>query len=222
MKTTNKVNLSFGLFVLFAVQILFSCEDHTLSPENPADYFPLSDNTVLNYLKKNISTEDNATVWSTDTVTFTVLGDSLIEGITYKKILNKYGFLEKVIRKEGSKYFGRHHELYGNFTQEYMFLDTDVPVDGSWEHIKNEGMTKTEYVVKAVDARHSINDVEYTNVIKIEVNYYDKYTDGVNFELRFSTAHYYADGVGEIYTYYPSAAGHFSNEDISLLPILNE
>ena len=218
MKTVKNSSIRFGLMMIVVTAVTFSCEYTDITPV--PDYFPLSETTKTVYKKEFTSTADE-TVWATDTVTLSVSGDTLIDGISYKKFVNEYGLLEKVVRREADKYFGRNHELYGGFTKEYLFLDLSVPVNGTWEHIKDEGFTKTEYVVKATNSSHVIDDVEYRNVIKVEVNYYDKYTDGVNFELRNTAKHYYADGIGEIYAYYPyPASGMFANLNISILPPL--
>jgi hypothetical protein len=218
MKTARNSRIGFGVLSFILVQILHSCYDHEIAVIEPPDYFPLSESSSADYLKEYLSTADQ-TIWASQTVTLTVSGDTLIDGLTYKKIRNEFGILEKVARREGNKYFGRNHELYGGFSKEYLFFDADVPANGTWEHIKNDGQTKTEYVVKEVQATHVVNGVEYKDVIKVEVNYYDKYTDSVNFEFRFSTKHYYANHVGEIYAYYPyPASGMFSDLNISILP----
>ncbi|HYI77342.1 MAG TPA: hypothetical protein VEW65_06945 [Chryseolinea sp.] len=217
MKTARISRAALGPLSIILIQFLYSCSDHeiTVTP----DYFPLSDNNSAQYQKQYLNTQDH-TIWATHAVTLIVSGDTLIDGLTYKKIENEHGILEKVVRHEGSKYFGRNHELYGGFSKEYLFLDTSVPVNGTWEYIKDGGQTKTEYVVKEVNATHIVNGVEYKEVIKVEVNYYDSYTDGVNLEFRYSTKHYYANGVGEIYTYYPEQASNTfgSSLNITILP----
>lgn len=62
----------------------------------------------------------------------------------------------------------------------------------------------TEYKVLSVNSIHTFNDIEYHNVMELEVNYY--YREGAEFLLHYSTSHYYARGVGEIYAYYPYPA----------------
>jgi len=218
MKTVRNCSLRLRVLALMLIPILYSCHYSEIPLEPEQDFFPLSEKAKTVYKKEFISTADES-VWATDTVTLSVSGDTLIDGLTYKKIINEYGLLEKVVRREGGKYFGRNHEMYGGFTMEYLFLDVNVPANGMWDHIKEEGMTKTEYVVKEVKSNQVINGIEYKNVTKIEVNYYNKYNDGINFELNYSALHYYADGVGEIYTYYPyPASGMFCDLNISILP----
>ena len=147
--------------------MLYSCYDHEINVTEPPDYFPLSESSSADYVKEYLNTAEQ-TIWAKLQVTLTVSGDTLIDGLSYKKIINEFGLLEKVARREGNKYFGRNHELYGGFSNEYLFFDADVPANGTWEHIKNEGQTKTEYVVKEVQATHVVNGVEYKDVIKVE------------------------------------------------------
>jgi hypothetical protein len=204
---------------LVSTVLLQSCENHSVSPSIPPDYFPLTEGIELNYYQENISTADPLEIWGKDTVLVKISKDTIIGGIQYKSVLNNFGRLEKFVRREGSQYFGRQHEFYGMFTPEYMFLDTAVPVGGSWSHIKDEGHSKTEYVVKAKNSTHIINGVEYKDVIELDVNYYNDYEDGVTMKLLYTAKHFYANGVGEIFTYYPyPASGMFSNVSYSLLP----
>ena len=70
-----------------------------------------------------------------------------------------------------------------------------------------------------INGTHIVNGVGYKNVIKIDVNYYSKHLDGINYSLLYSARHYYANGVGEIYSFYPyGASGMFCDLNISILP----
>jgi hypothetical protein len=213
MKTITRVLAGFciGLSIL-------SCESNSISPALPNEYFILSEGTELRYLKEGIATDDVGTIWFEDTVQFTVNGDTLIDNLSYKKMLNEYGFIEKVVRKSGKQYFGRNHELYGGFSREYMFLDESIPVNGSWEYLKQEGHAKTEYVVKNIHDAYTINGTQYKNVIELDANYYTDYNDGQNLELHYSVKHFYAAGIGEIYAFYPyPVSGMYSDIRFSLL-----
>jgi hypothetical protein len=215
----NTTFIKIPIAVFACVAFLQSCENHAVSPVIPEDYFPLKEGIELNYYQENTSTSDPSEIWNKDTVHVTISKDTIIEGIQYKRVLNNFGRLEKFVRKEGTQYFGRQHEFYGSFTPEYMFLDTSVPVNGSWTHIKNEGHTKTEYVVKSKGNKQTIHGVEYNDVIELDVNYYNDYNDGVTMELLCTAKHFYANGVGEIFTYYPYPVSEmFSNVTYSLLP----
>jgi hypothetical protein len=218
MKTVITSEVRTAACIVALSQLFYSCEDHNLLPVIEDNYFPLVENTTVVYQEEYLRTADATTTWWTDTTTLVVSGDTLIEGLLYKKIVNQNGLLKKVARQEGTKYYGRNHEFYGGFSREYLFLDSSIPVNGSWEHVKDEGHTKTEYIVKAVKAKEIIHGIEYADVIKLEVNYYNNYTDGVNWTLLCSASHVYANGVGEIYAYYPSpVSGVFGDLRVSAL-----
>jgi hypothetical protein len=217
MKTARKFRIRLGSFMMMLLPLIYACISHDIEPVK--DYFPLSQ-TAKTVYKKEFIFSSNEIIWTPDTVTLSVSRDTLIDGLTYKRIVNEYGMLEKVVRREGDKYFGRNHEAYGGFSKEYLFLDVSVPTGGTWEHIKDEGFNKTEYVVKETNATQLVNGVEYKDVIKIDVNYYSKYLDGVNFSLLYSAQHFYANGFGEIYAYYPApVSGMFCDLNISMLPV---
>ncbi len=204
--------------VLGLILISLGCENDDISPRAVADYFPLEENAGANYLKEYVSTGDELTIWWTDTLMLKVSGDTLIDGLYYKRIMTQYGTLEKVVRSEGSRYFGRNHELYGGFSREYMFLDASLPAGSKWEHIKDEGLTKTEYIIEEVNSTYVVRGIEFKDVIKVKVNYYDAYTDGETLVYKYSAEHVYANGIGEIYAHYPyPASGVFSDLKISIL-----
>ena len=199
--------------------LLTSCFDK--DPEiAPADYFPLPDNRTWTYQRLIGDGNDDSSDKVFDTLHLYVAGDTLVEGRSYKQIMNRNGNTDKVVRKEGTQYFGRDHELYGGYTHEYMFLDLGKKAGDSWFYIKYGGSYKTEYVIKATDATHTIHGKVYTGVIEVEVNYYYA-TAPDQFEYRFSATHYYANGVGEIYNFYPHQSSfHFG--DLSTLLISYE
>ena len=121
-----------------------------------------------------------------------------------------------MVRKQGGKYYGRNHEWYLGFTKEYLFLDEEASLHSTWRHYKNDSTFVTEYKVIAVNSTRTFNGVDYPNVIELEVNYY--YLEGEEFVLHYSTLHYYAKGVGEIYTFYPyPVSSTFADLNISLL-----
>lgn len=213
MKTI--IRITAGFCIAFSI---LSCESNSISPALPNAYFILSEGAKLKYFKEGIATDDVGTIRFEDTVHFTVNGDTLIDNLRYKKILNEHGLIEKVVRKSGTQYFGRNHELYGGFSHEYMFLDESIPVNGSWEYLKQEGHAKTEYVVKSIHDVYTVNGIQYKNVIELDANYYTDYNDGQNFELHYSAKHFYAPGVGEIYAFYPyPTSGWFCDIRYTLL-----
>jgi hypothetical protein len=201
MRTAKRfLSTPIGLVALLS-SLWFGCEEHGITVKVPGDHFPLHDGFEKAY-KEEMFNSDESMLWYSDTLTLKVQADTLIEGVTYKKIMNQYGLLNKVARKEGTKYYGRNHELYGGFSNEYMFLDTSLPANSSWEHIKDEGRSKTEYVVMAVNSKQAINGVEYENVIQLDVNYYTKAEGETTWHFSHMARHSYAAGIGEIYAYY--------------------
>jgi hypothetical protein len=189
------------IILLTCISILsaiIGCDTNEVSPSE-GDYFPLG-GREWSYQRWLSGVDNDSTVW--DTLRLRVEGTVDIEGKSYVRMGDPAGFGGKFVRVEGSKYYGRNHELYGNdFSAEYVFLDTEKSVGESWEYIKDSGARKTEYVIKAVNASHTLLGVTYKNVIEVNVNYY--YKDNGVFQLSYTVVHYYAKGVGEIYHYYP-------------------
>jgi hypothetical protein len=190
-----------------------NCEEANTRVET--DYFPVVEGLAWRYRWAQYATIDSSLLME-DTVVLYADGDTLLENKSYKRIVDKTGQIDKLVRTEGDRYYGRNHELYTGFSEEYLFLDTGVPEGQSWSHIKNNGVDITEYVVEEKNATQVFNDVTYRGVIELKVNYY--YVDGGERHYRFSTRHYYAPGVGEIYAYYPYPSRTYSNLNISLLP----
>ena len=201
------------VFVLFCAALFVSCDEGE-TIELSGNYFPLQENALWEYTRK-VSSLDKVTPGWTDTVSNRIKGDTLIESLLYKKVVDKYDNLVKVVRKEGSKYFGRNHELYGGFSKEYLFLDDNVDFNSGWKHFKNDSTTVTEYKVIAVNSTETLNGVYYHDLMKMEVSYY--YLSGKEFVLSYSTLHYYAKGIGEVYTSYPYPSYVYGDMDIFLL-----
>lgn len=178
--------------------LTLACEQTVIKPAG-SDFFPLSDQHEWHYQQRLAIEGDTP-----DTLSLRVEGEIEIEDQTYKIIAAKEGNTYKVVRKEESKYFGRNHELYSGFSHEYMFLDTDKTVGESWSYLKDEGQTKTEYVIAAKNASRTVLDKVYKDVIEVQVNYYIRDTPGGELILWKTAVHFYANGVGEIYSYYPS------------------
>lgn len=185
-----------------------------LSADTDANYFPLDKKFHWRYLEE-IFNGDNATPTATDTSTYTVRGDTIVDGVTYKAFVDRYGNVSKVVRKEGSKYYGRHHELYGSFAQEYLFLDESAPLNTTWKHFKNDNQTMTEYIVTGVNKDYSLDGVEHHSLIEMTVNYY--YLDGTEYKLNYTVLHYYANTIGEVYASYPYPSVVYGDLKVSLL-----
>jgi hypothetical protein len=192
--------------LVLVVSFLYACEATDPAVASLGDYFPLEDGIEWTYSQTILQNGVDPT--PTDDLNWRIDGDTTIDGKLYTSIVDmKNGYVKKVVRKEGSKYYGRNHELYGGFTHEYVFLDTDVAVGNSWHYLKFDGAMKTEYVVKAVDATRTVNGTMYENVLELEVSYYDN-IEG-EFQLNYSVTHAYAKGFGEIFSDYPYSPSRF-------------
>lgn len=203
------------ILIILSSSLLIQCdESEKIEIAVEGDYFPLNENSEWKYLKEYFSTADDHTFLSSETVSHFIKGDTAIEDIHYKKIVDENGGIVKVVRKEGSKYYGRNHDLYIGFTNEYLFLDEEASLNNSWTH--NKITYETEYKVIGVNLTHTFNDITYHNVMELQVSYY--FQEGEEFKLYYSTLHYYAKGIGEIYTHYPYPSSlTYSDMDISLL-----
>jgi hypothetical protein len=169
-----------------------------------ADYFPLREGFGWNYLFQiHYKYPDGVQETSTDTATCVVKGDTVLNGLRYAMVIDENGSIWKAIRKEGSKFYGMNHELYSGFSKEYLFLDEEATINTTWRHDK-EASAYTEYKVTAVNTTRVVNGVTYDHVMEMEVTYY-----GPDIGTRNGARHYYAKGVGEIYSFYP--AGTLSN-----------
>ena len=196
-----------AIFILLA-GLLAQCHEPNIANR---DYFPLDENTGWEYTYQYFATDDNATFLWADTVKLTIKGDTLLDGITYKKVVDDLGTIKKALRKEGNKYYGRNHELYLGFTNEYLFLDEDASLNSTWTHDKGDG-ARTVYTVDAVNSSRTYNGITYTDVMELKVEYYS------GDDFHYTTRHYYARGVGEIYAFYPYPSSFtYSDLDISLL-----
>jgi hypothetical protein len=203
MKTITMRALTYTTLLLL-LAISFSGCDPDIAPKN--DYFPLDNDRQWSYqrsdwFRTNASEEPVERV--SDTLTLKINGDVTIGGKTYKQIVDSKNLYNKAIRVEGSKYYARNHEFYSNdFSHEYVFLDTDKAVGESWSYIKDDGYSKTEYIVLAKDVTKSILKVEYNDVIELKVNYYHKNSQG-EYEFWLSSLHSYSAGIGEVYSFNP-------------------
>jgi hypothetical protein len=200
MKSKNTI-LNVILSISF-LALLTSCNDDAMTKrEAQGSFFPMENAREWIYQRELRSTDGNATLWLSDTIRLQVNGDTTVEGKKYKKIVTDEGEIQKIVRVEGSQYFGRNHELYLGYSTEYMFLDTEQPVGSSWTYLKDGGASKTEYVIIAKTATQNFLGRVYKDVIEVEVTYY--LYSNEEYSKWLSTKHFYAKGVGEIYNYYP-------------------
>src|SRR5688572_7937864 len=118
--------------------ILAACDDAPVQ-ESSRDYFPLKDLSTWKYVVEHQCRCPDSTYAASYYYDVNVLGDTLIEGKVYQKLGKPSGHL-RFVRKEGNQYW----EWDFN-SQEYMFLDTDVPLKGSWIRYLYGGVHSVEY-----------------------------------------------------------------------------
>jgi hypothetical protein len=194
-------------WLLFFVVTLNACLSEDSLPQNPESYFPMDNNREWNYQRRLSFNAENHLDILWDTLKIVVKGDVVVDGKTYKEMVDNKGMFNKLIRIEGSKYYGRNHELYGNdYSHEYIFLDTNKDVGESWSYLKDDGFSKTEYIVLAKNTTDNVLGLEYKKVIELQVNYYQLSADSQfeEYVLWVTAFHKYAEGVGEIYNFYPA------------------
>ncbi len=207
--------ITLTLIALLSPLLIQCVENERIEPNTEEGYFPMKENSEWSYSYKIFQVGDHTTLSLSDTTRYFIKGDTTIEGLTYKMVVDQYGILEKVIRMEEGKYYGRNHELYGSFSNEYLFLDDNATLNTVWRHYKNDNTTLTEYKVTALNSSKTFNSIAYDSVMEIQVNYY--YKENGEYILDYSTLHYYAKGIGEIYAYYPFPSMVYGDLDISLL-----
>jgi hypothetical protein len=201
---TNSTSRIYRILPMIFVIALLACEESTETTkqvEPDQSFFPLNPKREWRY--ERWLTNDATPGQIIDTLTLTIAGEVTVDGKVYREIKTPDGSIDKIVRVEGTQYFARNHELYGlDFSHEYVFLDTYKGEGESWYYIKDVGSSKTEYVIQARNATHTIQGKEYKNVVEVRVNYYRLGAED-KFEQWASVIHYYAQGVGEIYHYYP-------------------
>jgi hypothetical protein len=187
--------------------LLFCCEEADIKI-NQSEYFPLQDNQLWEYEEHFFTGGQHGSLveWTDSPalrVSKTIKGDTVVAGKSYKKLVDEYGTLIRIIRKEGSQYFYRdcYYYLVG---EEFKFLDEDVQSVNSWTKELN-GM-KAEYIQTA-HKNKIINKLNYNNVIEVTVNYYGKDSYG-NYGIWYSAKYMYVKGVGEIYNLVPNPANN--------------
>lgn len=183
------------LSILAVVLSTWSCHEETIQKDE-GNYYPLEVGKDFIYERRlHYNSADSATWAKKDTITFHHNGDTIVDGLTYTKIIWADRYHEKLVRAEGSKYY----ELEIGY-QEYKFLDTDIPVGGFWISPYNE-FNKREYTIIDKNSTKTILGKVYKNVIEVQVDYYN--TELGKYKYWLTSRHYYAKDIGEIYSFHP-------------------
>ena len=158
-------------------------------------------------IKAMIAGEQAREIWSSTEIAFEVRKDSIINGKTYKVIVNKQDpFNIQLVREDNGNFFSFNNETF----KEDNFLKTDVKVGDLWLDYENAEQTiATLYIVVEKAASLSIKGKNYNDVIGIGqiTAPRQKIIAILKSENPFLPVTYYAKGQGMIYSYRPYPLG---------------
>jgi len=190
-------------FIAFASLTFYQCNDENTSTEKDS-YFPLREGSSWQMARKMFSASWEGNY---DTLILRVDGDTIINGLSYKRITAD-GTLMQLVRKENSKYYLREVWDKHSFSEEILFLDENAQVNSAWVH-----SSYRQYKVVAVNSVQTVNDVQYNNVIEMEINR----LDGQG-HADVTAKVYYAKGTGEIFGAFPyPLSGFYADIEKKLL-----
>jgi hypothetical protein len=185
-----------------------SCVEHQIGPRVPVsgDYFPTTPGNHWEYVWKYPCWSDTTTSCY-DTTVYTVEPVSSWDDKYYFPLATRYG-TALWIRKENHAYFS-----FGAYLPEYKFLDTSIPVDSSWVSGVESAVAWEDFTITEVNAVKVIQGITYRDVIVVRQRQFWKDENG-RAEVVRTADHYYARGIGEIYTYYPATSA--ANQEIEV------
>ncbi len=193
--------------LLLFTSIFISCKKK-IDPrpeEICTNYIPLNVGQQFMYSQKFISSGDDSTVWGTDTITTYLEKDSLISKKIYSKFIQSHKFHKDIslIRKSDKNYLKRSENFFSTDTFEYVFMKENVETGDTWTNYGINNQIFNTYKVLDVKANYILNGISYSKVAIVS-----KDIPLDSFRKRKSI-HYYASGVGEIYSYLPYPEGRF-------------
>lgn len=222
-----------------------SCEEEDVLSNLPeGNYFPLQVGARWEYQETyRCFYPDNESVctWQEPAVT-TIEKDTVVDGVTYKKMLDYYGD-HKLVRSAGPKYYYRELSYryeqiktsdnefvlvkYPWLSDEVLFLDTNKRVGHSWtQHYKTYwgSDVKITFVVKAIEGERTIAGQRYERIVEIaeQVCYSSNsqiYGYGCSEDCTVSNTntHVYAQGIGEVYIHFPYPLRYYTDARLSLI-----
>lgn len=180
---------------LLSCGFLTQCSDGDAIPLDSRGYFPLREGSSWQLLLRHYSGGPDGIIWDGgyDTVQYAISGDTIINGLTYKKLGWVGGGTFQFLRKQGFRYYARD-VWFDGFSEEYLFLDEAAPVNTTWYL-----SSYLQYKVVAVNTMRTINGVTYNHVIEMQLSRPEG--DG---PPSLVANIYYAKGVGEIYGSFPA------------------
>lgn len=202
-------------FWVAALALTTSCTDQEFSNvARKGDYLPTNQSDRY-FLRESFAQPDLAERFQYDTIRVSFAGSAEINNIQYQKFDfysmwdNGSAIVEvhdayRYFRHEGSRYY-QPALATGPNAEEHIFLDTEKPAGSSWQYLEGfENEWRTTYTIKAVNAKRTINEVEYTDVIEVETRTEAKSMGDEDYYLVTSQNRYYARGVGEVYSLFSS------------------
>src|SRR5687768_811954 len=92
-----------------------ACDKDSASPKG--DYFPTRANATWHYANTAISGSDDLEEWWTDTTTFRIGKDTLVDGKTYVLLADTEGRYKWGVRKEDGNYYLLPFENVNRYTE---------------------------------------------------------------------------------------------------------
>jgi hypothetical protein len=178
---------------------LVSCHDNEESVSQ--NYFPLrpGETRLYDIYMADEKEDINGEIFFRKSIS--TIRDTLIDGKRYTLTFDS--FEKKAIRRTGNVYIERIYNQYDDiFLEETKFLDTRLPVGASWEHNPYDDGFKTTFTIRAKGISKTFANQTFNNVIIIERQRF--YSDGRGgWDFWLSSWHYYAPGIGEVYSFAP-------------------
>lgn len=202
---------------LMLVTIFALCYNSTTAQS----YYPLKDGQTWTYNFIDYATSDtnrtnidamvsgnhNREVWATTETVFELKKDSVVNGQSYKVIVNKQNpFDVNLVREEDGNFFMLNNKTF----KEENFLKTNVNVDDVWLDYENAEQTvATLYMVVAKEKSMQIKGKTYNDVIgigKITASV-EQIVAVLQSDNPFIPVTYYAKDIGMVYSYLPYPLG---------------
>ncbi|GAA0531677.1 hypothetical protein [Chitinophaga japonensis] len=173
--------------------------DAPLPPVSTCGYAPYTDGSVYNYENVNAQTSD------TTRFTVTVTGDSLISGISYKKLASDTATTYN--RCDNGSYYqmvkGISFEGYTADSVMSIYLKDNVAIGSSWTDTvvvrdgADEQTVILTYSITQKGATKRVYDLDFTDVIAVKLDASVRIL-GTPVSLGTLVTNYYAEGVGLI------------------------
>lgn len=180
---------------------LTGCEEESITRNG--DFFPVSDHSKWEYFYEYFCDCPEDHPFYSYTADLYVSGDTTLSGKTYFKIRNEYDLI-KLVRREGKKYFMWDN----NAEEEFVFLDTELPVNATWIAYEDE-FNKHEFTIVKAAKQMIVRNKTYHHVLAVLEKF--SYDDGTNSSV-VPVYHYYVEDVGEIATYHPATPYTYQSE----------